>query len=207
MRKIALFLVCIIFLSVSNQLISQETKSISQSRKDNIMELLNYRFKGGYYAFEKLFNQTVEYPQMAIGNCVVGIAIISFRVDCDGEVFDVKNKSPLGYGIDHEISIFFSETVGHWNTCNDDKYTKFEVPIQFYLAGTKTNTEDALLIIETENPGFLCNGDEYYINKIDKYISKGKYKRAMPYINIMMRRDPYNTHYYDLMKKAVNGGE
>ena len=144
---------------------------------------------------------------MAVGNCIVGIALVSFRVNCEGEVYELKIKTPLGYGIDNEISSFFTSTEGHWNTCNDEKYTRFEVPIQFTLKGTETNTEDALLVLEADNPGFLCNGDEYYIKKMEKYMGRGKYKRAIQYIDILMRRDPYNSYYFDQKMKAVNGGE
>lgn len=203
MKKSILLFLFIVLTGISNQLVSQETKSISQTRKDNLIKLLNYRFKGGYYTFEKVFQQNVEYPPMASANCITGIAIVSFRVSCEGEVYDLMIKTPLGYGIDNEISAFFTETAGHWNTCRDEKYTKFEVPIQFKLKGTETNTEDALLVHEADNPGYLCNDDEYYIKKMEKYLSKGKNKKALQYIEIMIRRDPYNTNYYDLKKKVL----
>ncbi len=203
MRKIVLFFVIIIFGGMWNTIISQDQKSISQIRKDNLIELLNYRFKGGYYTFEKIFIQSVEYPPMAKNNCIMGIAIVSFRVNCEGVAYDIKNKMPLGFGIDGEISKFFTQTEGMWNTCRDDKYTRFEVPIQFKLKGTITNTDDALLVIEEDNPGYLCNDDEYYINKMEKYLKKGKQKKALQYIEIMVRRDPYNSYYQDLRKKAL----
>lgn len=203
MKKLVLLFVFVMFTGIGNHLISQEISSISQSRKDHLIELLSYRFKGGYYTFEKIFQQNISYPPQAVAHCIMGIAIVSFRVSCEGEVYDVRIKTPLGYGIDNEISAFFTKTAGHWNTCKDEKYTKFEVPIQFKLKGTETNTEDALLILETDNPGFLCNDDEYYIKKMEKYLKKGNNKKALQYINIMMRRDPYNTDYYDLRKKVL----
>ncbi len=205
MKKIVLLFVFVAITGISNSLVGQEVNSISQTRKDNLMELLNYRFKGGYYTFEKMFQQNITYPPQAIAHCIMGIAIVSFRVGCDGEVYNVRIKTPLGYGIDNEISSFFTKTNGYWNNCKDEKYTKFEVPIQFKLKGTETNTEDALLILEAENPGFLCNSDEYYIKKMEKYLSKGKNKKALQYLNIMIHRDPYNTEYYDLREKLMNG--
>ena len=57
-------------------LIGQEVNPISQARKDNVIKLLNYRFKGGYYTLEKLFNTTVTYPELAKAHCVVGISIV-----------------------------------------------------------------------------------------------------------------------------------
>ncbi len=207
MRKVTPLIIVLLIFCTLGEGVAQEQKSISQKRKDNIIELLNYRYKGGFYTFEKLFNQTVGYPSVAVSNCIMGIAIVSFRVSCEGEVYNVKIKTPLGYGIDDEISYFFSNTSGQWNTCNDDKYSRFEVPIQFKLSGTETNTEDALLVIEQDNPGYLCNGDEYYIKKMEKFMKKGNYKRAIQYIDILIKRDPYNSHYYEQKKIAVNGGK
>ena len=151
-------------------LIGQEVNPISQARKDNVIKLLNYRFKGGYYTLEKLFNTTVTYPELAKAHCVVGISIVSITVNCDGVIEDLKIKTALGYGIDNAISAFFNSTEGKWNTCTDNKYTHFEVPIQ-------------------------------------KYMDKGKWNKALPYIDMMIRRDPYNTDYFDYKKKAINGGE
>lgn len=205
MGKLILAFAFVVTAGLGNYLGGQEVKSISQTRKDNLMTLLNYRFKGGFYTFEKVFQQNAVYPPVAIGNCVMGIAIVAFNVTCEGEVKNLKIKTPLGYGIDNEIASFFAKTAGQWNTCNDKKYTKFEIPIQFKLNGSETNTEDALLVIEADNPGYLCNDDEYYIAKMEKYIEKGKRKKALQYIEIMIRRDPYNTHYYDLRKKIMNG--
>ncbi len=133
----------------------------------------------------------------------MGIAIVSFRVSCKGELHSLIIKTRLGYGIDNEITSFFAKTEGMWNTCNDEKYTRFEIPIQFRLSGTDTNNEDALLVLETENPGYLCNNDEYYIKKLNKYIEKGKKKKILQYLEILTRRDPYNSYYQDLRKKTL----
>jgi len=205
MKKSILVLVFIVLAGTSNYLVSQEEISISQARKNNLIELLNYRFKGGYYTFEKIFQQSVEYPPMAIGNCIMGIAIVSVKVNCEGEVDDLRIKTPLGYGIDNEISAFFTKTEGQWNNCHDEKYTKFEIPIQFKIKGSDTNTEDALLVLEANSPGYLCSDDQYYIDKLEKYMSKGKNKKALQYLGILIRRDPYNTDYYDMRMKILNG--
>ena len=95
MKKSILVIVFIVLAGISNYLMSQEVNSISQERKDNLIALLNYRFKGGYYTFEKIFQQTIEYPPMAAANCIMGIAIVGFRVNCEGEVYDLKIKTPL----------------------------------------------------------------------------------------------------------------
>ncbi len=109
MKKLILVILFIVLTGISNYSMSQGENSISQARKDNLIELLNYRFKGGYYTFEKIFQLSVEYPPMATANCIMGIAIVSVKVNCEGVVGDLKIKTPLGYGIDNEISAFFTK--------------------------------------------------------------------------------------------------
>jgi len=203
MKKTGLIILTILML-LSTLAYSQDTLSISGSRKKNLKYLLNYRFKGGFYSFEKLFSTNVSYPEEATNNCIVGIVIASFEVDCKGIIKTVSLKNPLHYGIDEQITSFFQKTKGKWNTCEDDKYTRFDVPIQFTLKGTETNSEDALIVYEGKNPGYICNGDEYYFNKAKKYLDKGNGKRAIEYLDILIKRDPFNNEYYDLKKKAIS---
>ena len=185
--------------------VNQTTTTVSESRKESIKSILNYRYKGGFYTLEKHFNNTVTYPESARLNCRVGICIASVTVDCEGNIVKVSLKNPLKLGIDEEISNFFNSTAGNWNTCDDDRYTHFDIPIQFTLTGTVTNTTDALLIHESEGfPGQPCNGDEYYIKKVEKYMEKKNGKKAIPYINTLIKRDPFNNEYYELKKLAMS---
>ncbi|MFA5418901.1 MAG: hypothetical protein WC341_10635 [Bacteroidales bacterium] len=201
MKKLAFILSLLMIYPVINQ--AQDTTSVAQSRKDNLIELLNYRYKGGFYSFEKEFNNKVTYPVMAGSNCIMGIVLVSLVVDCNGTISDVRLKNPLGYGIDEMVSSFFAGTENQWNRCSDDKYTKMEIPIQFRTKGTKTDEESALLVCIGENPGFLCNDDEYYLKRAEKYLKKGNGKRAMEALDILIKRNPYNNVYYEMKKKAI----
>lgn len=188
---------------LSGVVIGQEENSVSESRKKNLRSVLDYRYKGGYYSFEQLFYQTVQYPDIAIHSCALGIVIARFEVDCEGELVKLTMKNMLRYGLDEEISKFFNSTVGQWNKCDDDKYTKFEIPIQFTLDGTKTNTTDALLIVEGETIGFDCRDDEYYLEKAEKYLEKKNGKKALQNINMLIQRNPLESRYFDMKKQAI----
>lgn len=182
----------------------QEQMSISESRKKNLRQVLDYRFRGGYYSFEKLFNTTVQYPPVAYQNCVLGIVIATFKVNCEGELEKVTLKNPLRYGTDEQISKFFQASEGQWNKCDDDKYTRFDVPIQFTLKGTETNTEDALLIVEGETLGYDCMDDDKYYEKAKKLLEKGKGKKAIESINVLLQRNPYSLEYNEMKTKALS---
>lgn len=201
-KTILLFLpVLMLITSISY---GQDSLSISESRKKVLKKVLDYRFKGGYYSFEKLFNTTVEYPEIAMYNCTMGIVIASFKVNCDGTTDKVTLKNSLGFAIEAEIEKFFNASFGQWNKCDDEKYTKFDVPIQFRIRGVETNSTDALLIKEDKVVDAKCHDDSYYLEKVNKYFDKGKGEKAAENIDILIRRNPYNNEYYEMKKKALS---
>jgi hypothetical protein len=201
-KKINFLILCVLVFSIL--LPAQETNSVSESRKKNIMKQLDYRFKGGYYTFEKIFNNNVTYPEMLERSCIMGIVIVSFEVDCNGEFVEFSFKNPIHELINKEITDFFDLTFDLWNECKDEKYTRFEIPIQFRIKDVETNTTDAILVCEGESLGYVCNGDDYYYKKANKHLEKGKGKKAMEYIEMLIKHDPYNLEYYDMKKEALS---
>jgi len=202
MRRKIIFLMMIMMILASNMR-AQEKSTISESRKKMIMNLMDYRYQGGFYTFEKLFNQNVTYPEELQKNCVMGTVILSFRVDCEGVLTESSIKNSLDESINYQLKKFMELTSGHWNECKDNKYTRFEIPVQFKVKDTKTNTENAVLTCLGESAGFVCNSDKYYLEKVQKLLEKGKGKKAAKYLEILIKRDPYNTEYYDMKKKAL----
>ena len=204
MIKRAVFSVLMI-MAFGLALYAQKEDTPAASRFRNIKKLLDYRYKGGFYTFQKDFLEMATYPEEARKNCVIGIVIATFEVDCDGNYLPVKTrlKNPLHYGIDDEISKFLLATQGKWNTCRDKKFTRFQVPFQFTMEGTVTNEEDAAIVLEGKNPGYACTSDSVYLKRALKYLDKKKPKKAIKSIEILIQRNPYTTGYYDLLKKAI----
>ncbi len=205
--KLRIIIIGLLVIGLSYQSYCQTEGTPAASRKANIKTMLDYRFRGGFYSFEKLFNMTINYPPMATTNCVMGIVVVAFEVDCNGNVGAIRMKTPLYYGIKEEISKFFDATAGYWNTCDDNRYTKFEIPIQFIMDGVQTNDEDGILICVGKAQGFSCNDDEYYLKRATKYLEKGSMKKALKNINTLIQRNPYNLEYYEMRKKALGESE
>lgn len=202
MKKLAkIWIISFLLIGVTIQ--AQETTTVSESRKKNVMKQLDYRYIGGFYSFEKLFNQNVTYPEVLQKNCIMGIVIVSFNVNCQGVLTDFSIKNPIDRSINEELAKLFDLTEGHWNECKDEKYSRFEIPIQFRIKDVETNMTDAVFVCETDTPGYVCNDDEYYLKKAEKLVEKGHGKKANKYLDILIKRDPYNLHYYDLKKEAL----
>ena len=201
-KRISIVTIVFFFFFI-NLLLCQENTSISASRKENVTKLMDYRFKGGYYTFEKLFYDAIKYPPYNDQICLVGMVLIDIEVNCEGKVVNVTVKNPIGLGIEEDISKFMESTAGKWNTCTDDKYTKVEIPVQYRMENVETNDADAMIIITGKNKGVVCYNDSYYLEKANKFLEKGNGKKAIPYLNQLIQRNPYNTEYYEMKKRAI----
>ncbi len=175
---------------------------VVQSRNKNIRHMLDYRFKGGSGAFERELLKHVSYTPEALNNCIIGTVILSFTVGCDNVISDLRMRNPLHYGLNEKLQEFFKATEGNWNSCKDDRYTRFEVPVLFTISKTET-TAQGFIVIEGVSPGLRCKSDAHYMELFEKYSSKGKVKRALESLDVLIRRDPYNQNYYDLKKNLL----
>lgn len=202
-KRVILLILSFVF--YANIAFSQGNSTPSESRKANLKQLLDYRYRGGFYSFERLFLKTVEYPEYTKKQCVVGMMIVRFEVDCEGEIKNLIIKNPLRWGLDQQIEAFFQATVGNWNKCDDEKYTRFEVPIQFTINETETNSIDAMLVCQEELTGYTCKSDDYFREKLDKAIEKNSKKKAIKYISELIRRNPYDSDLYTLRTELVEG--
>lgn len=204
-RKWSLCSFVLLFLLISGSLGAQTDtlrKNIDASRNRNIRQLLDYRFKGGTGSFERLFYNMVDFTPEAKRNCVVGTVILSFEVDCYNNLGDFRMRNPLHHGLNEKLQEFFKATEGQWNSCDEDKYTRFEIPVLFTVAGTET-AATGFLVVETASPGFKCKSDQYYMEQFEKLRKRGKIKRALKSLDFLIRRDPYNQGYYELKRQVL----
>ncbi len=201
-RKILLLIVFGMIMETG--LFAQQTKTAAESRAEQIHTLLDYRFRGGFYSFKQLFDNTIKYPAQARLNCEIGTMVATFKVDCQGNISDIRLKNPLGYGLQDELTKFLKSTAGHWNSCNNDRYTHFIIPFQFTMEGTKTDSLNPVISYLGKNPGYDCPDDSYYLSKVKEAFAKGKNKRARSYLETLIKRDPFNPNYYQMLKKTID---
>jgi hypothetical protein len=196
-------LIILFFLS-NVQLIAQSdslSDNLTRSRNRNTQQLLDYRFRGGTGAFEKIFFEHLSYTPEARQACVVGTVILSFTVDCNNVMGDFRMRNPLHHGLNEKLQEFYKATEGHWNSCEDEKYTRFEIPVLFTIEGTETAAQ-GFLVFEEEAKGLKCRSDAWFIEQYEKYKKKNRIKQALQALDVLIQRDPYNQQYYE-MKRAL----
>lgn len=60
------------------------------------------QYPGGKNALIEFINQNLEYPKAAIDNRIGGKVLLSFKVNFDGHVSDIKVIKGIGHGCDEE---------------------------------------------------------------------------------------------------------
>src|SRR5690606_38298134 len=72
--------------------------------EDKVFEFVEQQpeFPAGQDAMMKYLSQNIQYPAVAIRNGLSGRVILSFVVDQNGEISDIKVLKPLGGGTDEE---------------------------------------------------------------------------------------------------------
>ena len=173
-------------------------KALSKLRNQQIKNLLDYRYKGGSGAFERDFFKIVEYNDNVRQECVIGTVIISFSVYCDGTMGEFLIINPVNEYINMQLQKFYIATTENWNLCQDDRYSRFEIPILFTVEGADTDAQ-GFIVFEAESSGYPCKSDSYYTKEYETYKGK-KNKKALKALEVLIKRNPYNQDYVEEMK-------
>jgi len=99
-------------------------------------------FNGGMDAFFEFLRQNLKYPEAARKNNVQGKVIISFIVEKDGSLSDIKVLRDIGYGAGDE-AIRVMKLSPKWNPGNQNGRlvrVMYTIPISFSLAGVNKDT-------------------------------------------------------------------
>jgi protein TonB len=92
-------------------------------------------YPGGMDKFYSFIGNSLKYPPMAAENNIQGKVFVSFTVEKDGSITDVKVDRKLGYGTDEE-AIRVIKSSKRWNPGMQNGKpvrVKYNMPIQFSL--------------------------------------------------------------------------
>lgn len=94
-------------------------------------------FPGGINEFYKYLNKAINYPPMASENNIQGTVYLSFTVEKDGSLTDIKVDRKLGYGTDEE-AVRVLKASKRWNPGMQNGKpvrVKYNIPIKFTMPG------------------------------------------------------------------------
>lgn len=95
------------------------------------------KFPGGDEAFGKYLSRNIKYPPLARENNITGRVFVSFVVEKDGRLTDIKVVRGLGYGTDEE-AVRVLKNSPKWSPGvqnGREVRVQYTIPIFFQLAG------------------------------------------------------------------------
>lgn len=196
-------LICCLLLCCTN-VFAQDTllsAKLAVERNKNTKFLLDYRYKGGSGSFERDVIKAIEYSDEDRRNCAVGTVVLSFTVDCENNMGDLRMRNSLGANFNEMFKKFYISTKDSWNRCTDNKYTKFDIPIMITMEGVETN-RNAFIINEFESKGYRCKSDAYYLEEFERLKEKNP-KKALKMLDPLILRDPFDNSIFDLKKSIL----
>lgn len=111
-------------------------------------------YPGGIANFYKFLGDNIKYPQQAKDDNVQGNVFISFTVEKDGSLNDIKVDRKLGGGTDEE-AVRVLKLSEKWNPgIQNGKAvrTKYNIPVKFAIPGKKPNPKVATPVYGSTGP-------------------------------------------------------
>lgn len=134
-------------------------KSANAQGDDKVYNFVSLKnpptYPGGISALYKFLGANIKYPEVAAKNNVQGHVLVSFVVEKDGSLADIKIERGLGSGTDEE-TVRVLKLSKKWNPGMEGGKpvkVKYNIPVRFALAGKKANTSAITPTTSTTNNG------------------------------------------------------
>lgn len=126
------------------------------------------KFPGGISDFYKFLADNIKYPEEAAKQNIEGNVFVSFIVEKDGSLNDIKIDRPLGYGTDEE-AVRVLKLSPKWNPGTQNGKTvrvKYNLPIKFNLGKRHTGAVKGIRI-ESQEGAIKLTGDQIVLRGKD----------------------------------------
>ena len=135
-------------------------------------------YPGGMESFYKFLGQNIKYPAIAAENSIQGNVFVSFTVEKDGTLSDIKIDRKLGYGTDEE-AVRVLKLSRRWNPGmigDRPVRVKYNIPIKFALnhVPKEQKTQKAVTAEKIDTESFFAKRAEFEGEKSPLVILNGK---------------------------------
>ncbi|MCJ0742018.1 energy transducer TonB [Pedobacter montanisoli] len=154
----------IAFIATGLSLLCFFAKAQGQNEQDKVYNFVSMEtppsFPGGIAKFYDFLGKNIKYPEAALQNKTQGNVFLSFVVEKDGSLTDIKVEKGLGNGTDEE-AVRVLKLSKKWNPGQIEQKpvrTKYNIPIRFTLNNSsslpsKPGKDIATMIIKAFSSG------------------------------------------------------
>ena len=170
---------------------------------------IDYRFKGKEFELQSFLANNLRFPDKSIGAGNGGFSISGITITPKGTINNISIINSIDEYIDNEVVRVLYATRELWlecDSCNSNQ--TFYIQLGFNY-GFRNNTDVRTDIDKNHNmfvgPVFATttgNGMPFTIEKLikesTKLISASKYFEALPFVNELIRRNPFSKELYQI---------
>lgn len=156
------------------------SKTYAQDNKvyDHVSMKTPPTYPGGMQKFYQFFGSNIQYPKLAVENNIQGTLYLSFVIEKNGSIGDVKlDGRKLGYGTDEE-AIRVVKLSQKWNPgmlAGKPVRVKYNIPVKFTMPNKKPNPDGTIYDhVSMENPPSYPGGMQKFYEFLGKNISYPK---------------------------------
>ncbi len=180
---------------------------------------ISYRFKGGSTGLRSFLTRNIIFPSSEAEKGIICNSITRISVNPDGEINNITFINPIDSLIDHEVLRVLNLSDDQWKKCDTvDHDQVFYIQIAFTASGYLPNLyepdqfkfmklfpepviislRDKLLpgLSDTEDSKIPFVKNETIAGNMNSLLEKGKYEEALPLLNELIKRDPFNRDLY-----------
>ncbi|WP_410220353.1 energy transducer TonB [Pedobacter sp.] len=152
-------------------------KAQGQKEQDKVYNFVSMEtppsFPDGIAKFYDFLSQNIKYPEAALKNKTQGNVFLSFVVEKDGSLTDIKVERSLGNGTDEE-AVRVLKLSKRWNPGQIDKKpvrTKYNIPIRFSLNNSSSPSKPGKDIATMIIKAFPSGAPLIMLNKVQSNIN------------------------------------
>lgn len=179
---------------------------LAQINVNDLKQINNVpQYQDGEQALERHFFKSLRYPMEFIRNPIVCTILGFIKVSKNGKIEEIGTLNKVPKPFKNTFIEAAKLTDGQWAPTNESAdFFYVVIPIEFSYEGVNYTTNFnnkpksfcKALKVKTFSPTNSYKDDSKYLEKIDEFISKEKYQKAVETIEFLLSRQPLNMDYY-----------
>jgi|WetSurMetagenome_2_1015567.scaffolds.fasta_scaffold358849_1 hypothetical protein len=172
---------------------------------------IDYRFEKGETGYLNFFMRNVQYPKISLDSSSYGLSITRVVISPRGEIVKLKIINSIDSVIDNEVILAIKSSAKLWRACDTINHDQvFYIQIAFTFLGVQPSyclselpAFKELFLSPVVFTGYsnspskkIIVTDETLAEKANTLLGKGDYLGSLPFINDLIRHDPFNKEFY-----------